>query len=156
MFGLIDVQLEKMEYQMLPYKIFCHCFYFRRVSKSVGSVTSAVGFLVDDNDISKKINCEFILTKSSPAYLLIYNLFEQVNTKTVVLNIYYLDGDYIEKRTKDFGEIFPEFANNPFSLYIFYLEINLRVYLNLLKAVTKAITDNYLSEHCCPRQQFPM
>ena len=95
MFGLIDVQLEKMEYQMLPYKIFCHCFYFRRVSKSVGSVTSAVGFLVDDNDISKKINCEFTLTKSSPAYLLIYNLFEQVNTKTVVLNIYYLVGDYI-------------------------------------------------------------
>ena len=77
-FGLIDVQLERMVYQMLPYKIFCHRFYCRRDSKSVGMCDICSMFFVDDNDVSKKIDHEFILTKNSLAHLPIYNLFEQV------------------------------------------------------------------------------
>ena len=87
---------------------------------------------------------QFILTKSSPVYLPIYYFSEQVNTKTVLLNIYYLVGDYIEKRTENFWEIFYEDTNNPFGLYIFYFEIYLRVYFNLFKPVSKIIIENYL------------
>ena len=52
------------------------------------------------------------------------------------------------------GEIFYTVANNPFGLYIFYLDIYLssNLYFNLLKPVSEAITDNYLSEHCCGKE----
>ena len=127
---------------MLPYKILCHCFYCWRGSKLVEKCDAYGRFFVDDNDLSKKSDREFIFTESSLAHLPIYNFFQQVNTKVVVLNIYYLVGDNVEKRTENFGEIFYKVANNPFRLYIFYLEIYFRVYFNLLKAATKVIIDN--------------
>ena len=152
-FGLIDVLLEKMVYPMLPIITFCHCFYCWRCNKLVRKCDIYSRSFVDDNDISKKIDHKFIIIKSSLAHLPIYNMMDQVNTMWVVLNIYYLFGSYIEKKTENPGEIFYEVANSPFGLYMFYLKIYLRVYFNLLKPVTKAITDNYLSELQCSKER---
>ena len=70
-----------------------------------------------------------------------------VSADTVVLNILYLAGEYKSKTEN--GELFFEIANNSFGVYIFYVQIYLRVFLNLLKPVTKMVIDNYLSAHCC-------
>ena len=55
---------------------------------------------------------------------------EQVtNARSVVLSLCYLVREYAGngKWTENFGEIFFEIANNPFGVYIFYLQIYLRM-----------------------------
>ena len=61
---------------------------------------------------------------------------EQLNARSVVLSLYYLVGEYAGngKRAKNFGEIFFEIANNPFFVYIFYLQIYLRMFFNFALA----------------------
>ena len=55
---------------------------------------------------------------------------EQVtNARSVVLSLYYLVRDYAGngKWTENIGEIFFEVVNNPFGVYIFYLQVYLRM-----------------------------
>ena len=74
---------------------------------------------------------------------------EQVNARFVVLNLYYLIGEYAGNGTwtENFGDIFLEIANNPFGVYIFDLQIFLRMFYILLNPVTKKVVENYLAEH---------
>ena len=56
---------------------------------------------------------------------------EQVtNATSVVLNLYYLLREYAGngKWTENFGEMFFDIANNLFGVYIFYLQIYLRMF----------------------------
>ena len=111
-------------------------------------------FFVDDSDIASKIDQRFLLTKNSLQHLPICELIEQVNARSVVLNLYYLVGEYAGngKMTEKVGEIFFEIANNPFGVYIFYLQIYLRMIFSLLRLVTKKIVDNFLAERCSSKQ----
>ena len=79
---------------------------------------------------------------------------EQVNVRSVVINLYYLVGEYAgnSKWTENFGEIFFEIANNPFGVYISYLQIFLKMFFNLLRLITEKVVDNYLAEHCFSKQ----
>ena len=81
-------------------------------------------------------------------------VMEQVNARSVVLNLNYLVGENIDngRMTENFGEIFFEIANNPVGVYIFYLQIYLRMFFNLLRLVTKKIVDNFLAERCSSKQ----
>ena len=65
-------------------------------------------------------------------------------------DLYYLVGQYAgnSRWTENFGEIFFEIANKPFSVYISYLPIYLRMFFNLSKLVTEKFVDNYLAERC--------
>ena len=78
-------------------------------------------------------------------------LMETVSANTIVLNIYYLIGEY-QSKAENYGELFFEVANNSFGVYIFYVQIYLRMFFNLLKPGTEMVIDNYLSEHCCSSQ----
>ena len=151
-FSLIDVLRKNMVYQMPSYEIFCHCFYCRRGSKSQGTCYIFSRFFVDDNNISKKIDCEFIITKSSLAHLPIYNVMDQVNTKLFWTVIIWLVIT-LKKALKILGKYSTRLSNNPFGLYMFYLEIYPRVSFDLLKPVSEAITDNYLSEDRCSKEK---
>ena len=81
-------------------------------------------------------------------------VMEQVNARSVVLNLNYLVGENIDngRMTENFGEIFFEIANNPVGVYIFYLQIYLRMFFNLLRLVTEKVVDNFLAEHCSSKQ----
>ena len=68
---------------------------------------------------------------------------KHLNTLCVVLNIYYLVGNY-SPETKQFGEVFYEFANGLFGVYILYLQIHLRMSFNLLKLIIEVVIENYL------------
>lgn len=109
MFGVVDVLIEKIVYGKLPFKIFCHCFYCQRGSKKTGKCDDCTRLFIEDNDLASKIDLEFILVKNSIDHLSICNLMEQVRTKTVVLNLHYMVGEYPQldiMRTENFGEIF--------------------------------------------------
>ena len=81
--------------------------------------------------------------------MLIATLMDQVKTNYIILNLYYVIGDYKENhllKTGNFVEIIFEAANNSFGLHVVYLQIDFRVFFNLLKPVTELITDKYLVE----------
>ena len=104
--------------------------------------------------LGQKVDGDFLLTKKPIDQLPIWNLFDQVKTRSVVLNLCYLVSDHASNdiiRTENFGEIFFEIANNPFGVYTLYLQTYFRVFFNLLKPVTEVIMDNYLFEHACKK-----
>ena len=93
-FGLVDVLIEKIAYGLLLFKNFCHCFYCWRGIKTAGKCDFCTRLFIDDNDLGVKIDREFVLTKKSIEQLPICNLMDQVKTRSVVLNLCYLVGDY--------------------------------------------------------------
>ena len=52
-----------------------------------------------------------------------------VKAKKLTLSLNYVVAEYVSKnqQTENYGEIFLEFANNAFSIYIIYLQVCLRV-----------------------------
>ena len=72
-------------------------------------------------------------------------LMNKTNAKFVVLNLYYLVDNF--SLAENFGELFIEIANNWFGLYVLFLQIYFRVFLNALSDITNIVTENYLVEH---------
>ena len=62
-FLLVDVHIEKMIFEMLPFKVYCHAFYSRRSSRLFGKCFICSRFFVDDQDIAERFDCEFAITK---------------------------------------------------------------------------------------------
>ena len=140
-FGLVDVLLKKIVYGLLPFNI-CHLFFFCQTGNNrAGKCDVCTRFFVDDNNLGARIDREFIITYRSISHLPISTLIDQVKTNYLILNIYYVVGDYKENhflKTENIGEIFFEVANNSFGLYVVYLQVYFRVFFNLLKPVTKS------------------
>ena len=72
---------------------------------------------IDDIDNSIKLDKQFIIIKNSVDYLPVHSLMESVNTKCVVLNVYFM----VEVNTISSGDMFFENANNIFSVYIYHV-----------------------------------
>ena len=117
-FSLIDVHLEKIVYDLLPFKLFCYYVCRMKGSKNVGKCYVCSRFFVDDSDIALKIDQRFLFTENSLQHLSICEPMEQVNARSVVLNLYYLVEEYAGngKMTENFREMFFETANNPFGV----------------------------------------
>ena len=94
--------------------------------------------------LQKKIESVFVITRNSIENHDIFHLMKYLNSRYVVLNIYYLVGNYVSHLTKNFNEIFSEIANTPFALYVLFVEIYLRMYFNLLKSFTDIVIENCL------------
>ena len=62
-FSLVNIQIEKMIFEMFSFKVNCHSFYCRRDSRLLGKCDIGNRFFVDDQDIAKKIDGKFIVTK---------------------------------------------------------------------------------------------
>ena len=80
-----------------------------------------------------------------------------MRAKSFNLSLYYKVGDFLkyDPRHGSYGEIFTKIANQPFSIYVLYLEVFFRFYFNKLKDVTETITENYLSEKKVSRCALP-
>ena len=87
-------------------------------SKNVGKCYVCSRFFVDNSDIALKIDQRFLFTENSLQHLSICEPMEQVNARSVVLNLYYLVEEYAGngKMTENFREMFFEIANNPFGV----------------------------------------
>ena len=66
-----------------------------------------------------------------------------LNARSVVLNLYYLVGNY-GGRTENFNEIFREIANTSFVVYVLFVQICLRIYFNIVKPITEIVIENCL------------
>ena len=141
-------------YGLLIFNIYCHLFFRQRGSKTAGKCDICTKFFIGDNEYGARIDREFIVTKKSIEQLRIFNLMDQAKTKSVVLNLYYVVGDY-EKydlmRTENFCQTFFEVSSNSLGIYVAYLQTYLRVFFNLLKPITELITNKYLFENRCKK-----
>ena len=66
-----------------------------------------------------------------------------LNACSVVLNLYYLVGNY-GGCTENFNEIFKEIANTLFAVYVLFVQIYLRIYFNMVKPITEIVIGNCL------------
>lgn len=146
-FSLVNIKIEKMISEMFSFKVYCHSFYCRRDSRLVGNVISATDFLLMIRILRKNLMVNLLLQKNPLKLYSVGELMETVSANTIVLNIY-LVGEY-QSKTENYGELFFEVANNSFGVYIFYVQIYLRMFFNLLKPGTEMVIDSYLSEHSC-------
>ena len=150
-FNITDLKVQKIIYQLLPFRIFCHLFFCRKGSKTASKCLIFTRMFVDNYDISVMFEEYFVLKKKNISHLPISNLMETVKVKSISLNVYYMVGDFgkkiEEKKAEDFGNIFFDSVNNSFSIYVLYLDNFLRIYLNLVNPINELIIENYLSEN---------
>ena len=130
-FNLIEVKLMELLYELLTFRIYCHLLFCRRGSKTAARCQFCTRFFVDGNDICKKLDTNFSLCYF---HLKQWNfdvgdLMHHVKAKKLTLSLNYVVAEYVSKnqQTENYGEIFLEFANNAFSIYIIYLQVCLRV-----------------------------
>ena len=58
----------------------------------------------------------------------------QVKMRSITLNLYYFsDSPKNDTTTENFGELLFDITNNSFGLYVVYLQIYCRVFLNLIR-----------------------
>ena len=108
-------------------------------------------FFADNRDVAKKVDDKFVITEKGRNLYPVGELMDLVNANAVVLNIYYLVGEY-QSKNENFGKVSFKIGNNSFVVYVFYVQTYLRMFFNLLKVVTEMVIDNYLVEHCCSSQ----
>ena len=140
-FSIININIKKISYELTPFKIFCDYFFCTRGSRSVERCLICSRMFVDDDDVTKKIEREFVVTKNYIINLNVFLLMKHLNTRCVVLNIYYPVGNYSSK-AENSGEVFYELENAPFGVCSLYLQIYLRVFFNLIKLITEVVTKN--------------
>ena len=150
-FNMIDLKVQKIIYQLLLFRIFCHLFFCRRGSKTAGKCLVCTRMFVDNHDISVTFAEHFVLKGKNIEHLPISKLMNLVKVKSVSLNVYYIVGDFgkkfAEKKAENFGNIFFDCVNNSFSLYVLYLENVLRIDLNFFSPINALIIENHLSKN---------
>ena len=135
------------------------CFFCYRGSRSPGKCNFCTRFYIEEIDQAMFIEktFAFIITPLEKNFRVYHysiqhtnvsKLLSQVKAKSFSLNLHYQVGDFLnyDPASKNYGVIFTEIVNNPFSLYLMYLEIFFRVYFNELKAINETIIGNYFIE----------
>ena len=98
-----------------------------------------------DIDHARKIENFFKVTNKGTEGTSISMLRNETNAKSVVFTLCYLVDDL--SLAENFGELFVKIGNDSFGLYILFLLIYFKVFLNALSDVTDLVTENYLLEH---------
>ena len=85
-------------------------FFCSRGDRSIDNCSICSRIFVDNSDVARKIDNSFAVTINSLENLDINDLMKYLNARSVMLNLYYLVGNY-GGRTENFNEIFTEIAN---------------------------------------------
>ena len=130
---------------MLPFKICNHLFLCLKGNRMVAKYKLCSRIFIKDIDHARKIENYFKVTNKGIESTSISMLMNETNAKSVALNLFYLIDDF--SLAGKFGKLFVEIANNSFELYILFLQIYFRVFLNALSDITNLVTKNNLLEH---------
>ena len=130
---------------MLPFKICNHLFLCLKGNRMVAKYKLCSRIFIKDIDHARKIENYFKVTNKGIEGTSISVLMNETNAKSVALNLFHLIDDF--SLAGKFGKLFVEIANNSFELYILFLQIYFRVFLNALSDITNLVTKNNLLEH---------
>ena len=81
---------------LLPSGFFCHCFFCTRGSRFFDGCSVSSKIFVNNNYVAKKIDSAFVITRNLIKNLDVFLIMKYVNTQCVVLNIYYMLGNYVD------------------------------------------------------------
>ena len=95
-FSIIGVKTKKISYEPTSFRVFCHCFFCTRESRSFDGCSICSRIFVNNNYVAKKIGSVFAITKNSIKSLGVFLLMKYLNTQCVVLTIYYMVGNYVD------------------------------------------------------------
>ena len=127
-FPIIDLKTKIISSEFTPFKVFCHCFFCSRGSRSIDTCSICSRIFVDKSDVSRKIDSSFVVTIKSLENLDVCDLMKYLKVGSVVLNIHYL-AIYFSSWSQNFNEIFVETANTPFAFYALFVQIY-RIYVS--------------------------
>ena len=116
-FSVINIKIQNISYELTPFKLFCYCFFCTRGSRSAERCLICSIIFVNKNDIAKTIDR---ITRNFIKDLDVFLFRKCLNTQCVILNIYYLVGNY-SYQTENFNELFCEIASALFGVYILFL-----------------------------------
>ena len=130
--------MKRICFELLPFKV--HIRDVRRCN------FCAMFFLKNFNEMIIVKNATHLFSYQC-SNLEVHSLFKKVETSDVYLNIFYKTSDFISQGPKNhnYGEIFADLVNNPFSPYVSCFKFYSRLYFNLLKNVTDVVTFNFFS-----------
>ena len=89
-FPTIDLKTKIISSEFTPFKVFCHCFFCSRGSRSIDTCSICSRIFVDKSDVSRKIDSSFVVTIKSLENLDVCDLMKYLKAGSVALNIYYL------------------------------------------------------------------
>ena len=75
-FSLIDIHLEIIVYDLLPFRIFCHCFLAWQTTGTLESVAFVVDFLLTVWISPRKQIKNFFLAKMDITYVILHGISE--------------------------------------------------------------------------------
>ena len=142
-FSIISLKIKRISYELTPFKVFCHCFFCSRESRSLDACSICRRNFVDNSHVSRKIDSTFVVTVNSLENLDIYEFRQYLNAHCVALNLDYLIGTYVA-HTENFHEFFTEIANTPFAMEVLFVQIYLRISFNMTKPITEIVIENCL------------
>lgn len=93
-FNLVNLKLKELTYELLPFKIFPMYLF---IVVNVKQQENARDFFVEPPDIGSKIDHYFKIQKSDLGFSTMKILMCQVKTSKVILNLYYVIGNFFEK-----------------------------------------------------------
>ena len=96
-FNVIDLKVQKITYHLLPFRIFCHHFFCQRGSFTASKYLVCTRIFVDNHDVSIMFEEYFVLRRKKIEHLSILKLMDMVKVKSVLLNSYYMVGDFGKK-----------------------------------------------------------
>ena len=129
--------LKDVVFQLLPFKIYNYFFFCLKCNRMVCKCKLCNRIFIRDIDHARKIEVTNKRTEGTSIYM----LMNEINAKSVVLNLYYLVGDF--SLAGKFGKLFAEIANHSFGPHILFLQIYYRVFFNALSDVINIVTENY-------------
>ena len=86
-FNRSDLKVQKITYQLLPLRIFCHLLFCQKGSKTSGRCLICTRMFVDNHDIRVMFEEHFVLKKENISHLPISRLMKTVKEKSVSLNV---------------------------------------------------------------------
>ena len=120
--SILNIKRKRIRYELLPFKVHEHLFPCQRGIRDAGRCNFCTRFFLENCDETILIKMQHICSHTNvPTWkCILYSLFKKVQTSDVYLNIFYKASDLISHGPKNYnyGEMFTELINNPFSLNI--------------------------------------
>ena len=78
-FSIIFLKIKRISYELTPFRVFCHCFFCTRGSRSTDTCSICSRMFIDNNDIAKKLDNVFVITRNSIENHDIFHLMKYFN-----------------------------------------------------------------------------
>lgn len=130
--------MNKIAYKLLLFRIFCHTLYFARSCRNLNKCRFCTCFFIDDVDTSSYSNHKFRFERPDFDETQVKYLLVRIKGNHFMLSLHYVVSDFNDfyNVNENYGATFFQSANKPFTVYLIYLEVFLKVFFNKKKVIT--------------------